>query len=179
MCADAGRSTKEGSLLAPVKTIAWGVLWLVGACWFWWHEIGGNPLNELALIRRAQVTTGSLIDTYEHEQEDDRGHVYFSDVGVYAYRVPDGREFKTLTRVPTGQLEERRQVEYLPDKPAVSRIKGHGCQTVTDWLWRKVGLGSFLLLLICSPGICLIQTGLRGTKRLLAARRESPLLRDQ
>lgn len=171
MCADADKNTTKSSLWGPAKTILWGVLWITGACWFWWHEIGGNPLNELALIRRAQVATGILVETYEDEREDYRGHVYFSDVGVYAYRVPDGREFKTSTRAPTGQLEEQQQVEYLPDNAAVSRIRGDGCQTVTEWLWRRVGLGLFLLLLFCSPGIYLIETGLRDTKRLLAGRR--------
>ena len=139
------------------KTFFGGVVLIIGACWFWWHCIGINPLHELALIRRAQLTTGVLVDTYENEQEDNRGHVYFSDVGVYSYRLPDGREFKTSTRVPTRQLVEHQEVEYLPNNPEVSRIKGDGCKSITEFLWRKVGLGSLLLAMFISPGIYLVK----------------------
>jgi hypothetical protein len=149
----------------PVKTLICGVLLILGACWFW-YSLCGNPLDEFALIRRAQIVPGALLETHEDEQEDYRGDVYFSDVGVYAYRLPDGREFKTITKAPTGHLKKQRQVEYLPDNPAVSRIKGDGCQSVMEWLWRKVGLGSFLLVLFISPGIVLIRNGVRDIKRI-------------
>jgi len=142
--------------LNSAKTLCWGVVLLIGGCWFWCWE-GGNPLHELALIRRAQIATGVLVDTYEHEQEDDRGHVYYSDVGIYSYRLPDGREFKTSARVPTGQLKEQQEVEYLPDNPEVSRIKGDGCNSVTEFLWRKVGFGSLFLVICISPGIYLVK----------------------
>jgi hypothetical protein len=132
-----------------------GVMWIVMVGLLVWYVRGGNSLNELALIRRAQVASGSLVDTGEYEQEDYRGHVYYSDVGVYAYRLSDGREFKTCARVPTGQLEEQEDVEYLPDNPAVSRIAGDGCQTVTGWLCRQVGLGVFCVV-FAIPGIALL-----------------------
>lgn len=145
----------------PVKTLMWGVLALLVGCWFWYYLVG-NPLHEIALIRRANIATGSLVDTHEDEQEDYRGHVYFSDVGIYAYRLPDGRELKTITRAPTGHLKEQRQVEYLPDNPAVSRIKGDGCQSVMEWLWRKASLGSLLLAAFVSPGVIMIRNGVHG-----------------
>lgn len=76
------------------KGIIIGVLLMVGVCWFWWH-LTGDIFHELALILRAKITGGSLIDTCEWEEEDSRGRVYYSDVGVYAYIIPDGRQFKT------------------------------------------------------------------------------------
>jgi hypothetical protein len=165
--ADADRGARRGRLLAPTKTIALGVLLLIGACWFLWYEIGGNPLTELALIRRAEVTTGTLVETYEIEHDTDRG-VYVRDAGIYVYRLPDGREFRAYTRVPTGQLKEQQQVEYLPDRPGLSRIKGDGCQTVTEWLWRKVGLGLLLLAALSAPGIMLIRSGQRDMSHILS-----------
>ena len=135
-----------------LRRLVAGTLLLVGAVWFWYH-LCGNPLHELALIRRAQVTVGTLVDTYEHEQEDFRGHVYFSDVGVYAFRVPDGREFKALMRVPIGSLEQHKEVEYLPDAPSVNRVAGEGCRTIFEWLWRKIGLGALLFVILVSPGV--------------------------
>lgn len=158
----------NNKLTQPLKTLTWGVLAIVAACWFWLY-LAGNPVDELALIRRAQIAAGSLVDTYENELEDNRGRVYLSDVGVYTYRVPDGREFKTTTRVPTGQLKERQEVEYLPDNPAVSRIRGDGCRSVVEWLWRKVGLGGLLLALYVSPGVVLIREAFRDIKRLRTA----------
>lgn len=143
-----------------IKTLLWGVLWVAVALWFM-HYIAENPLNELALIRRAQVAAGSLTDTFEHEQEDERGRVYFSDVGVYTFRTPDGQQFQASTKVPIGQLSKQREVEYLPDDPAVNRIRGDGCASIFEWLWRKVGLGVILLALFLSPGITLLRKGIR------------------
>lgn len=159
-------------LTEPVKTLICGVVAILVALWFWLSLVK-NPFHEFALIRRAQVAAGSLVDTFESEQEDFRGHVYFSDVGVYAYRVPDGREFKTTTRVPTGQLKEHQEVEYLPDSPAVSRIRGDGCHSITEWLWRKVALGLLLLAIFLSPGVVLLRRAIRAMKRL---RKDEPLL---
>ena len=156
-----------------MKLVIFGVLLVLGACLFW-YQLAGNPLAELALIRRARIAPGSLIDTQEYGGEDDRGHVYLSDVGVYSYRLPDGREFKTTTRVPTGKLIEQREVEYLRDNPRVSRIKGDGCQSVTEWVCRKVVLGSLLLALFVSPGLVILRNGIREIKKSRTAAREDP-----
>jgi hypothetical protein len=152
-------------LREPVKTLLWGVLWILGVCLLCYPSIT-ETLYELLLIRGAHVVAGSLVVTHEKEQEDFRGHVYYSDVGVYAYRLPDGREFKTLSKAPTGHLKSQRDVEYLPNNPAVSRVKGDGCYSVMEWLWRKAGLGCLLLALFFSPGIVLLRNAVRDIKRL-------------
>jgi hypothetical protein len=94
-----------------------------------------------------------------------------------AYRT--GREFKNRTRAGTGRLKPKFQdltqpvpieVEYLPENPAVSRIKGDGSPTVLDWLWRKLGLGGLLLALFLAPG-CMM---LRDVIRSLAQCRRTP-----
>ncbi len=78
-----------------------------------------------------------------------------------------------MDKAPLGPLKEHQHVEYSSDDPSMNRIKGEGRQTITEWLWRKVGLGAVLLLLCCSPGICLIRAGLRDVKHSVHARRES------
>ena len=113
-------------------------------------------------MRRANIATGTLVTTHEDEQEDYRGHVYFSDRKVYAYRLPDGRQFKAITRAPTGHLNEQRKIEYLPDNPSVNRIKGDGCQSVMEWLWRTVGLGPLFSAALVSPGVIMIRNALHG-----------------
>jgi len=161
--------TVEKTLVDSIKTIVWGVILLFLGGYFWYY-FAGNPFEELALIRRAEIATGSLSATYEDEQEDYRGHVYLTDVGIYIFQLPDGREFKASTKRPTGQLKEREDVEYLPDKPAVNRVKGDGSQTVAEWFVRKVAIGSLLLVLALSPGAVLLRHAVR---RILWSRLDS------
>lgn len=176
--ANAAATTRQGSRLPPASRIAWGVLIIVGACVFVWH-LAGNPLHDLALIRRAQVTIGTLTESQEVEHDTDRG-VYYSDVGLYTYRIPDGREFQVVNEVPSGQLKEQEQVEYLPDKPAVSRIKGSGSQTITEWLGRWGLAGGLLLSMVCAGVFSeVILPGIREMKRVLAARRQSEAVPGQ
>ena len=158
----------KGTQVDHAKTITlWGLSWgLSITLWGLWclfavglvYHICGNPLDELALIRRAKVATGVLDDTFEIEEEDSRGSVHAGTAGVYIVRLADGREFKTVDRIWHGRPIDRQEIEYLPDNPAVSRIKGSGNQSVGEWLWRKIGLGSLLLAAFLSPGI----VGLRG-----------------
>lgn len=154
----------EARFYESAKTIGLGVVVIIVGYWFWHHEIG-NPLNELALIRRARIATGFLAETYDYERES-QSRMDVLDVGIYTYQLPDGREFKTTAEVATGQLNEQVEVEYLPDNPTVSRVKGDGCDSVTEWLWRKVGIGSLFLALCSSPGIILVRKGVRDLRDL-------------
>jgi len=146
-----------------MKKLVWGAIYILGVCWFLYSQCG-NPLDELALINGAKITTGSLVDIREHEQEDARGKVYYSNLGVYSFRLPDGREFKTITRKPSGTLHQRITVEYLPENPSVSRVQGDGCRSVMEWLWRKFGLSILIFAVFISPGIYLLADGFRKLK---------------
>lgn len=168
----------NNEVIGSVKTLAWGILWILGAVWFW-HYSFGNPLDELALIRRAQIAPGSIVDTWEDVGDDDYGRAHWSNKATYTYRLPDGREFTKSTKSVSGRLKETFrdlqqpypiEVEYLPDKPMVSRIKGDGSDSIMDWLWRKVGLGGVLLILFASPGIILLRNGVCEIMRLRTAR---------
>lgn len=158
------------------KTLIWGVLLILGACWFWYY-LFGNPLNELAFIRQAQIAPGFIVDTWEDVEDGGgvRGKAYWFHGFAYTYRIPDGREFTQSTKSVNGRLEEKFQdlqqpypveVEYLPDNPTVSRIKGDGNDSITDWLWRKAGLGGLFLVVFVSPGIILLRNGVRDIRRL-------------
>jgi len=124
-----------------LKTVLLGLLLLTGGLWFWLYLLG-NPLNELALIRRGVTAKGVI-----------------TDVGAsYEFRLPNGQMIKGETGVITYYPPEYNiEVEYRPDDPSVSRIKGDGCSTVREWLWRNVGL----LILFFSPGVGLILWGFR------------------
>jgi hypothetical protein len=162
--------TKE--LKSAAKSALWGVVLLVGALWFWLCEFG-NPFDDFALIFRGQTTQGFIIDTWEEPQDTDKGTMWFHG-GTYKYRLPDGREFTQKSKGGTGRLREEVrylarpfpiQVEYLPDDPDVSRIKGSGSPNLFDWLWRKIGVGGLLLALFLAPGISILRSAVQDVIR--------------
>lgn len=120
----------------------WGTAWIIGAC-LYWNYLFGNPLEELALINRGQTARGFIIETSEDILDSDQGSKWVSQ-RTYNYRLPDGREFAGKTGDIPGQLKGEIkepyaiEVEYLPDNPVVSRIKGYGNDTVRSWMWHNV-----------------------------------------
>lgn len=152
---------KNNKYRESIKSILLGIVFIFVAILLWYHIVG-NPLDELALIQGAKVTTGNLVDTYESESEDYRGRMSFSEVGIYAFRLSDGREFKTQGYLTDEQVE----IEYLPDNPSTNRVKGEGCQSITELLWRKVLLGVFLFALLITPGITVLRNGVRDIMKI-------------
>jgi len=142
-------------------TVVAGVAVAIGGIFFLLH-LTGNPLDELALIRRAEIATGVFGEQFEDLVEGEAGRSGVLTVSVYTYRVPDGREFKVSTNSPDAVFGEETQVEYLPDDPAVSRIKGDGCQSIAEWIWRKAALGTFLMAFCVGLGVVIIVEGSRG-----------------
>lgn len=157
------RIAKKPLVSASAKGRIAGAVWIVVVCLIGCHMMGGNPLNELALIRHSVVAPGFITEAWEDAESGDQGVQWFH-TAVYTYRLTDGRELTEAVH-GNGRLKDEFadlrepfpvEVEYLPGHPTVSRIKGGGCQTVTEWLWRKVGLGSLLLVVFAIPGIALL-----------------------
>ncbi len=153
-------------LKSAASSALWGVLLLLGASWFW-HSLVGNPFDDLALIRRGYTTQGFIVDTWEDAESGDEGGTQWFHGAKYKFRLPDGREFTQRTKDGSGRLKtefrDRAQafpveVEYLPDNPAVNRIKGDGSPNFLDWLWREFGLGSLLLALFLAPGFAMLRS---------------------
>jgi hypothetical protein len=94
-----------------LKTVLLGLLLLTGGLWLWVYLLG-NPINELALIRHG-VTA--------------KGVIKYAGDSDYEFRLPNGQmvEGKTgaIAYYMPGHVVE---VEYLPDNPAVNKIKGDG-----------------------------------------------------
>jgi hypothetical protein len=165
------RVIQQKSLLPKwAKSGIWGILWISGACWLW-CALCGNPLHELALIQRGETTLGFLIDTWEDVEEHDSGKFMWFHGGTYTYSLPDGRKFTQEAEQGSGRLKpELRnltcpypvEVEYLPDKPTISRIKGSGHNSVLRWLILKIGLGSLFLILFSIPGIVLLRSAVHS-----------------
>ena len=171
-------SHEKSRLVDAAKTCVWGLLWLLGACWFF-YSVVGNPIDELTLILRAETAPGFVIDAWEDMEAGDRV-THWTHAATYKYELPDGRQFTGHTRQKSGRLKDALrnplapypvEVEYLPHNPEVSRIKGDGSGSLIDFLWRKVGLGLVLLLVFASPGIMLLRKGFCDMKRANIASR--------
>lgn len=154
-------------------SMLWGLVMLIGGFWFW-HYLVGNPFDDLALIRRGHTVQGFIVNAWEDAESGDEGGTQWLHSAIYKYRLPDGREFTQRTKDKSGRLRtELRdlaqpfpvEVEYLPDNPEVSRIKGDGSLHLFDWLWRKLGLGSLLLALFVAPGFKMLLSAVRDFMR--------------
>lgn len=148
----------------PAKTVVSGTLLMVGAFFLWFH-IAGNIYYELLLIQSSKVASGFLISSYEDEHEDERGNISISEVGVYAFTTPDGLKYNTKT---SNSNSKNINIEYLESDPSINRAEGDGCQTISEWLWRKIGIGGLFLIMVISPGFYLVRSGL---KEIIALRR--------
>lgn len=155
MLKDVSVNSSENIYSGLIKGIVIGVICLTVAIWFWLSLVG-NPFDELALIRKAETTHGTLVDSFDVESAGSNDRIAILDRGIYAFYV-DGQEFKTFIDVPLGELNEREKIEYLPDNPEVNRVKGEGCQSVVEWLWRKMGIGGIFLLMFCSVGFFMLK----------------------
>ena len=151
------------------KGIVAGLFLILVACWFWWYLVG-NPLHELALIRSAHAVSGFVVDTWEEPQDTDYGTRWLHGA-TYKYYV-NGHEFLNTAegsgrlRIEFLELTEPYpvEVEYLPNKPEISRIKGDGSKSISEWLWRKVGFGGILLVAFLSIGFTIILNTIKTYK---------------
>ena len=166
-------SEMKKELKSAATSAALGIGWILGGLWLFFG-IAGNPLDDFALIHRGQVAQGFIVETWEDADTGDEGGAQWSHSAVYEYRLPDGREFTQRTRTKSGRLKRELrdlsepfpiEVEYLPDNPIVSRIKGSGSSSLFDWLWRKVGLGLVLLAIILTPGLWWLRDAFREIVR--------------
>ena len=137
---------------------------VLGVCLWLWIMSWSHPLDDLALIQRAETADAELTETFGDEEAGPRDHVYPIDVGIYRFRIPDGREFRARIKSEPGQLQQRAKIEYLPEHPSVNRLKGLGGQSIAEWIWRKVLGGAVLFGMLVGPGIGMLWRAIRGVE---------------
>lgn len=152
-----------------VTLILSGIAWIIVATYFWWVWTE-NPRIDLLLTGGARVALGEVVAVVEELNEINDGRTMrFDYVFTYTYRLRDGRTFsqsRTLATSDRQPIERLRhltvpyavEVEYLPSRPEISRIKRH---SETASLWWKVPLALALLGLFVSPGVAMVRDGQR------------------
>jgi hypothetical protein len=143
-----------------LKTLFFGICLIIIAIWYAYYS-GGKIFDELALIRHSNITPGSLVDTQKSESEDSYGNVAVDYGAVYIFHTNNGEEFKSYSDDTNDQKVE---IEYLPENPSVNRVKGYGCTSVQDWIWRKIVVGGVILAFLLSPGFIVIKKGIKEIK---------------
>jgi len=147
-----------------IKILAPGLIVTALAC-FWLYTTLIDAWQELTLMRNHETCFGYIIETWEDMTgEADDGRLIWEHGATYTYRLPDGREFTQYTR-GHGRLKPEFQdlsqpypieVEYLPDNPTISRVKGDGPNNITGWLRTEVGYWAFFPLILLAIGVYLL-----------------------
>lgn len=100
--------------------------------------------DELAMIDHAKVVPATLVDVgvASYDPRDGEGGAE----GRYTYRMLDGTEgtisktYDSVDQIPGYENDEILEVEYLPEKPEVKRVKGTGSHSTGEfrfWLGFK------------------------------------------
>jgi hypothetical protein len=160
--------TQNEARRESLKTLAWGLVWTVGAVWFVFSSLG-NPIDDLRLMLSGKTAAGEITDTIEDVEDGDDGRSHWSSAIAYRFRTPDGRIVEGVSkgsgRLPADLVDLKApvpvDVEYHPNTPSLNRLKGDGSHTLNGWLLRTTGIG-LLLALLCWPGVNLLRDGLAG-----------------
>ena len=164
--------TRPVSRRDAVQTMAWGVVWLVGAACFVFYSFR-DPLSDLRLMIYAKTAQGEIFDTFEDVQDGEDGRDHWDNAIAYRFRLPDGRTLQNVSR-GSGRLRADlvdlkapvpADVEYHPDNPTLNRLKGEDSGAVGGWLIRTTAF-MFVLGMLCWPGIHLVRNGVAQWKAL-------------
>jgi len=124
-----------------------------------------SAVNERALIEHAQVVPATLV-TLRSARADPRDGDGGAE-GEYSYQMLDGttgqirRGYDSLDEIPGNGNDEVLEVEYLPEKPDVKRVKGTGSTTINEWrFWLIIKSG--LLMAFTSGAIWMLVRGLKN-----------------
>jgi lipopolysaccharide export LptBFGC system permease protein LptF len=167
---------KQKLIFNLIKGCFWGLTTFLLAIAFLYH-FTGNPYHEFLLITQAKTANGLI--TYSEESKDvaepegrSASEVY--DVYYeYTFATEEGKTIKshaTDRNSEPGYLKEVNEkpmpieVEYIPTAPEINRIKGRNyqAQTITEFLWRRVGLGIVLLLMFTSVGFTIARNAIKN-----------------
>jgi hypothetical protein len=168
-------TAKQNLIYNLIKGCFLGIAAFLLAIAFLYYLVG-NPYHEFLLITQAKTANGLI--TYSEESTDvvepeGRSASQVYDVYYeYSFTTVEGKKNKshaTDRNSESGYLKGVNEkpmpieVEYIAGAPEINRIKGmnNQAQTITEFLWRRVGLGIVLLLLFTSIGFAITRNAIK------------------
>ncbi|MFC1527542.1 hypothetical protein ACFL5D_02200 [Candidatus Neomarinimicrobiota bacterium] len=150
------------------KRVLWGAFIMIAPLWPIFHAIG-NPYNEYQLMTNGITTNGFIIDAFEEGTDDDLGRTHFDHYYTYTFETEDG---KTITSEGDGRggLSDEffdmidpipMQIVYLKNHPETNNLKDNLCDSIWELLWRKVVVGTIVLVILSSFGFIIMQEALK------------------
>jgi hypothetical protein len=163
------RLSEQGKLKFTLTLgVFWGVVALLVAFWFV-YSVCGNPYHEYQLLKNGTTTLGFIIDVQENiEPRDAGGHTYYYYY-TFKFKLPNGSTIEAYQELSGGSEQETPDVSepypteivYLNSNPEINKIKATLSDSVWEIIWRKIGLGLFLLALSSSFGFVLIRNAIK------------------
>jgi len=134
------------------RSFVWNIL-LFAFGIFLLASLAGEPLDELALIRKAQLTEGVIYDADDISGEDEDGNYHEGWRADYSFKLRNGKQYRGSSYVAGDlpltlskeNLPQPASIEYLPRKPSANRLQGSGVRSVSAWAKRHAWGGLFLL----------------------------------
>ena len=172
-------NSKRKIIINLIKGCFIGLSLVVVAFLFIAYMMKSNPYYEFLLITKSETTHGFITHSEEFEdyaeQEGHSGRVFYNIYFDYTFTTKNGQIIKDHSSdasPESGYLSAANEkpipieVEYLPNKPKINRIKGMTGQgtSIGDFIWRRVGLGLLLLLGFSSIGFMIIKKAIKEFK---------------
>ncbi len=154
------------------KGMLWGTIAVIIAFWVVF-SLSGNPFYEFRLLTIGTTTKGFITDvTEEIEPRDAGGNTYYYNY-TYNFKLSNGKTIHSHQVVSGGSQQETPDVSipypteivYLKSNPEINKLKETLSDGIWEILWRKIGLGSLLLLGFSLPGYILIRNAIKEYRR--------------
>jgi Family of unknown function (DUF6804) len=179
-------SPRNKLIYSLIKQCFIGIIALIAAFWFVIYSTKVNPYYEFMLITKSKIADGFITNLKEYEDEveipDSQGggsKPVTVDDYEYTFTTQDGKAIDSWSS-DIGYIENFTgqplpiKVEYLPDNPEINRVKDetNQCNTIGEFIWRRLVLGILLLIMFSSIGYHFIRIGIKDytieRKKLIA-----------
>lgn len=143
------------------KSVFWGLV-VTGVMFAFWYSMAGNPLNEYRFMQRGVLLNAEIGECSQEYAESDSGQGGPYQRCGYRY-VVNGTSYNDVSDFAQ-DVGDAVEILYLPDNPSVHREKLGAATGIFDFIFRKMILGTVLLVMFLSIGFVMIRDGINSFK---------------
>jgi hypothetical protein len=162
--------------------VFWGIVAMIVAFVFV-YSINGNPYYEYQLLQNGTTTEGFITDVTEEVEPSDAGGYTYYYYYTFKFKLPNGNTIKAYQELSGSSAQETpdlnepypTEIVYLKNNPEINKIKSTLSDSIWEIVWRKIGLGLILLIVLSSIGFVIARNAL---KEYLTASKKLVLLND-